>query len=251
MRIPKRTGHCNLVESIVEVRITPAADLPRALWAGLISQRVHDCGYDYVEVPGLNIVPESEKSLELQIDKNSSESSVLLFVNRKNGIRFIINGRDVSFNCEKGKYPGWDSYLESVTKILAALEDARITTAYTRAMVRYISEHPDIDILEHVKLDISTNADTTGYKPQDISLSRKTDNGNAYVMISGLRERISAKTDKHRFSSLFDVNVYGYPDGDTDCDGIVATLNHLHNLEKESFFGLLKDEFIATLDPEY
>ena len=56
---------------------------------------------------------------------------------------------------------------------------------------------------------------------------------------------------EERMSSLFDVNIYEKFDSSDSVDFIIELLNKIHNAEKETFFGLLKDDFVKSLNPEY
>ena len=60
------------------------------------------------------------------------------------------------------------------------------------------------------------------------------------------------KTPKGEYkSSLFDVNVYENFTESESISVVINSLNKAHQIEKETFFGLLKDDFVKSLNPEY
>lgn len=248
MELPKTIDLSSLIETIVEIRFVPNANLDRDLWAGLLVSRFEEVGYKYQKVPQLNVVSDGESSIKLTIDKDSA-SAVNLFVNNEDGIMLLIKGATMSFNCRKGKYIGWSLYYKKILEVLSIIENEHIAEFYERTMIRYISEYK-FNILEQVDIVVDSHSDNR-YNTLEISLTRQEGNMNAYISISGLRERVSQPTKDKRISSLFDVNVFERLPENSDFEEVCRSLCYIHQIEKESFFGMLKDDYVKSLNPVY
>lgn len=249
MNLPKAIDFSNLIETIVEIRLVPNPDISLNLWAGLLVSRLGEIGFQYQSIPQLNVVHEEDNSIKLTVEKDNGISAVNLFVNEEDGVRLIINGTTLSFNCNKGKYIGWESYLKKITEVLQIIDTVNIALSYERTMIRYISEY-DFNILEKVDIDVNTHSDSR-YNTLEISLSRQEGSINAYISISGLRERLSRATKETRVSSLFDVNVFDRLPEESTHNDVVNSLCKIHRIEKESFFGMLKKDYVESLNPIY
>ena len=116
-------------------------------------------------------------------------------------------------------------------------------------MLRYISEYED-NILENVKIKVTPNTESE-YKPLDIILTREEESARVYISISGKRERISEPNQEKRISSLFDVNVFDKLPCDAGLNEVLSSLNKIHLMEKKAFFGMLKEDYIKSLNPVY
>lgn len=71
-----------------------------------------------------------------------------------------------------------------------------------------------------------------------------------FVSLVNKAKRKNAKGEE-RISSLFDVNVYENFGFTNSVKIVTNMLDKIHNMEKETFFGLLKKDFIQSLNPEY
>lgn len=249
MKLPKKIDVQNLVETIVELRFIPNPELNRDLWAGLLATKLNDLGFQYINVPVLNLVPENDGVLKFTIDTKSINPSVSFFANDEKGLRIVIDNSNVSFNCLRGKYIGWDTYYENIVQVLEIVISARIALSFERTMIRYINEY-DYNILDNVKIRVEQPA-SDEYGIREISLSNKKDNFFTYISLSGLRERTSKTTAEKKISSLFDVNVFEKLNQETTLHDICRSLNDIHKIEKETFFNLLKEDYLKSLNPEY
>lgn len=240
-----RTGE-NLTETVVEARIIPNPDKARDLWAGILSPNFEQLGFTYIPVPQLNLVQQDRTAIKFTLDNDNTNSSLNLFVNEQMGVRFVINGLIVSFNCAQGKYLGWEEYRKVLIDVLSVFMKLDIAKSFERLMIRYISEY-DFNILDKVKIEVNPHADCE-YQTSEISLSRSDNNIDSYITISGLKERVSKNKKEKRVTSLFDVNVFErLKDNATSIEDVCISLDNIHEIEKKSFFGLLKEDFIETI----
>lgn len=120
-------------------------------------------------------------------------------------------------------------------------------------MIRYISEYIDTNILDQLIVDISVNSarsETMPLSTQEIQFTSTDKNTSVFVAVSGIKKR-TLIVGETKNSSLFDVTVYETLDSEASINEVLASLDTIHLIQKESFFGLLKDDFIKTLSPVY
>ena len=237
MKLPKKISPDNLVETIVEIRMIPLCN--PELWLGMVSVRLKDIGYKFVQF--------SQSLLGKDENDQSQRDSVCFFV--KSDIRFIMQNNSLIFNCNLGKYVGWDVYSSEIKQVINAVQESGIANCFDRTSIRYISEYKDTPILDHIKGTINIGESKLGLNNQELKLSRQEDNIKVFVSLSNLKKYNT--TNGERKVSLFDVNIYENFAESCSADDIMISLNKIHQIEKEVFFGLLKDDFIETLNPEY
>lgn len=249
MKLPKTIELANLIETIVEIRLVPNSNLDRDLWAGILVSRLDKVGFRYHKVPQWNVVSEGDTAIKVSIEKDKVNSTINLFVNDEDGVLLLISGSTMSFNCKKGKYIGWDKYFDKIVEILKIVESEHIIQSYERTMIRYISEY-NFNILEKVDVAVDSHSDNR-YNTLEICLTRQEERTNAYITISGLRERLSKPTKEKRVTSLFDVNVFERLTENANFEDVCNSLHNIHRIEKESYFGLLKEDYVKSLNPVY
>ncbi len=246
MKLPKKINPDNLIETIVEIRMNPIC--PPDLWAGMISMYVQKLGYVYIPAPQLSVRLDKEGKMALALERGKDSTTYGIFV--KKHIRFVMQGNSLSFNCDLGYYVGWNVYLKEITDVINAMQECGITKEFNRVQIRYISEYIDIDIIDQINGTICINSEVGPYRNQEIKLNRTEGNMKVFVSLVNKARRKNAK-GKERISSLFDVNVYENFDFTNSVEIVTNMLDKIHNMEKETFFGLLKKDFIQSLNPEY
>lgn len=248
MNLPKAIDDCRLIETIVEIRFVPAPEVERALLAGMLTLKLKEAGYVYRKVPPLNVAQEGDRSIRLTIDKSGDEGGASVFENEEERVRLLVDGTTIAFNCIGTPYIGWERYRIQVERVMEILEEAKAVASYERTMIRFINEFED-NILDHVNIDVHSRSGDHHYDTLEVRLSRQEDDAVAFISISGKRERVSNLTKERRETSLFDVNVFcRLPEG-SGMEEAMESLEKIHRIEKESFFGLLKDDYLTSLNP--
>ena len=244
MNLPKKIHPDNLVETIVEIRMHPLC--PPELWAGMVSSRLLPVGYKFLPIPQINVSFSPEGRLDAKFQKSFPDCGGV-FV--KDNIRFMMQRNCLTFNCNLGKYVGWDLYSAEIEQVMKAVKASDITKVFNRTELRYISEYKDIPILDNIKGIIDVGEAGLGLNRQELKLSKIEENVKVFVSLTNLNKR---KTPKGEYkSSLFDVNVYENFTESESISVVINSLNKAHQIEKETFFGLLKDDFVKSLNPEY
>ena len=244
MLLPKKINPDNLIETIVEIRMNPIC--PPELWAGMISSNIHKLGYTYVPSPQLSVRLDKHGKMAVSVGKGIESTTYGIFI--KEHIRFVMQENCLSFNCNMGHYVGWNVYQKEIRDVIKALQDCGIARDFNRVQIRYISEYRNIDLTDKIRgnIDIGSGLFTC----HEIKLNRTDGNMKVFISIINKAKRKSADGEVHE-SSLFDVNVFENFQASSSVEFVSELLNKIHKIEKESFFGLLTNEFIESLNPVY
>lgn len=246
MNLPKKIKPDNLVETIVEIRMKPMC--PPELWAGMISAHIKNLGYKYIPAPQLSVRLDKNGKMAVSVESGKENTTQGIFI--KGNLRFVMQSDSLSFNCNIGHYVGWDIYQKEIRNVISAIQECGIAKDFDRVQIRYISEYLNIDIIDCIKGTININSEIGPFKNQEIKLNRIDGNMKVFVSLVNMTKRKGINGEE-RMSSLFDVNIYEKFDSSDSVDFIIELLNKIHNAEKETFFGLLKDDFVKSLNPEY
>lgn len=168
-------------------------------------------------------------------------------------IRFQVNDGSLVFNCID-TYPGWGAYFEQIKQVVRLLLGKGVVSNFNRVGLRYISEFPNIDILEH-----------TNFMVELSSLKEPIISGNfrvewakePYRFIVNLATKLPIEAlvvpleEEAKFTSLIDIDVIHEGFVEEKPENLFSIIDRVHQHQKEQFFGLLKPEFLKTLKPEY
>jgi uncharacterized protein (TIGR04255 family) len=73
----------------------------------------------------------------------------------------------------------------------------------------------------------------------------------AFVRLAIGNNAMAKIAEEPRYGSVLDIDVSFNSEEFTLFDGIIERLGEAHLFAKQIFFGLLKEEFLDTLEPEY
>lgn len=149
-----------------------------------------------------------------------------------------------------GHYVGWNIYQKEIKNIITAMQECKIAKDFNRVQIRYISEYHDLDIIDYINGNICIGDKTNPFRSQEIKLNRIDENIKIFVSLVNKTKRKNPKGEEYS-ASLFDVNVYENFENSDSIEMVMSLLDKVHTIEKETFFGLLKTDFIQSLNPEY
>ena len=247
MLLPKKLNPNNLKDTLIEIRYLQG--IQQELMLGFVANVLVPLGYQYIAAPNQNINIAFNNNQQIAFGMGNSNGG--FFINDDIRIQFVAN--QIIFNCMADKYVGWEKYFQIISDVIRNLFDKNAIKNFNRVGIRYISEFIDIDIYQKIKgtIDISN----TGLKLDNsiLRLADESDNLKTYVVLTNKAKRISQTPQGQKIieASLVDVNVYESFNPVSDLDVLNNKLNQIHAKEKEVFFGLINDEFLKTLNPEY
>jgi uncharacterized protein (TIGR04255 family) len=245
MSLPRKINPDNLKDTLIEIRY--AQGISQELMLGFVSSIIEPLGYQYLPAPNqsINIALNNNQQIAFGLGGNNGG----FFIKDNIRIQFVPN--QIVFNCMADRYVGWEMYFQTISDIINVLFDKRAIRDFNRVSIRYISEFKNIDIYQGIKGTIDISG--TGLK-LDNSILRLTDESNnlkIYVALTNKAKRISPQEQKIIEASLIDINIYENFNPVSDLDILRSKLTQIHTKQKEVFFGLINDDFLDKLNPEY
>jgi len=238
-RLPSRLEKCAIVEAVLEVRFL--ATEPWTNMPGLLFAKIRERYPQQMNLP-LSQVPEQLR----QQQANLISLPLMQFSNDQ----FIINfgPRVVGLVTKPNSYPGWDLFSKEMNWLIGCLKDANFIQEGERLGVRYINFFEE-DLLPNLVLETMVAG-----KPllgSEMLLSFGLHKAPFVVRLQVIKGAISQFEKGPKTGNVLDVEVWLAPnDFDLFGNGIVR-FEEGHTLAKQIFFGLLKDEFLTTLNPTY
>ncbi len=237
-KIPKKLNPDLLTDTILEVKFTSI--VPFEIFIGKMYNELIVQGYNYSS-PTMDALGTDDPRKQITVNLNALQP---VFKNEEVTIKLTPNS--IIFNCAKG-YIGWDKYFSVIKNVLSIINDLDLIKVYHRIGLRYINSLQNINIydklIDEVRIKIAdyetrSTAFLTVIKDKVFNINLKVEND------------VKLK-DQPDSVSLLDIDVYLFNEEGIEFDQIFNLVDEAHNKEKEVFVYLLKEEFIATLNPEY
>jgi uncharacterized protein (TIGR04255 family) len=247
MTLPKKITPDSIKEAFVEFRY--ATTYPFEIMPGIWFE-AFDNSYSYTEKPikGQTLQPQNQGTRELKIQIGSQS-----FIYNENIIIQVLPNSFV-FSC-LNRYIGWSKYRAEIEKALTIIMGKPIISHWTRVGIRYISEYPKKDLRECAKFDYSfghpdINSRFVMFRSEfEYKNSKIILNLNNLVPVVVADEKGSPSETP---TSVIDIDVIK---DNLQLSGSVEEMLNLiddsHILEKELFFSILQEQFLAKLNPEY
>lgn len=159
----------------------------------------------------------------------------------------LFNENFISFE-NVTEYQLWKNYKANFENFLRLVLESNVINIVERIGIRYQSKFNVEDFAEILKETPSMKID--GMEENFVSYTTKTSKENFDLLVQ-LRKDITEKTFNREESEghLIDIDVF--MSENIKLGSIDSYVDLAHSLLKETFFGLLKDDFIKTLNPEY
>lgn len=244
MRLPKKIDPDRIKDSIVEVKFT--SQLPYEIYLGQIYQSLDET-FKYTNRPALG-----PKNIQLPVDvprelKLTFGAPISLFSNDK--IKFEIQNGSIIFNCID-KYITWDLYFPEIMNVLNQIYTSNCIVSFSRIGLRYISEYPDTDIKSITKFGFSFGMPEISSDNYSFRSEYKKDNFRVILNLSSKIPALNTDFQKKTISSI-DIDVISDNLELVDLDTLYSLIDKVHNIEKITFFNLLQEDFLKSLNPQY
>lgn len=163
---------------------------------------------------------------------------------------FIQIGPKVfSINIHQNKYPGWHVFREDINKYFDLFNGLNIATKYNRFGLRYINFFKE-DIIGKTKFEIVIDGEKH-HSPE--MMFRTVINEGDYkkvlqinnVSIVGIKDGIPQK------GSVVDIDIICETLTDNFVKDFPRLIENAHEMVRQQFFSLLKEETIKSLNPTY
>lgn len=240
--LPIRISPHALLATLVEVKYTLLADADIEQVLGAFQRALQP---DFVY----------ERELMELVERQTESSPEPLFYGK--GVSIHLHPDHLIFNCisatntpppgSNGDYLGWNQYFEVVQDVIKRLHDTRVIAAFTGIAVRYVNALPGMQLNQQLQIQLPRLGplpapDSTFYR----ATFTDEQGFNIALMLTD-RQQVPGQTE---LSSVFDITVRAETP-QADLPALFARLDQAHTREKEVFFGLLDDEYLAQLEPVY
>lgn len=241
MQIPKKINPDNLKDTIIQIVFNPS--IPPEVVIGSCYQTLLD-SHEFIVGPVKKEVKLTEKD---GVVLESIERGY--FLHRSKKVKLNVTPNSIVFNSYE-KYAGWAEYYPLIEETLSKLFNASLIESVTRVGVRYISQFDANQLVD--MLNMQLRIDNIRNKSLDSTQIRSEYIDDKFKIILTFLNRISAKPDKatQGYSSVVDIDIIQFQQL-MNLDDVLLAVKAGHEKEKETFFSLLKPDFLKSLNPEY
>lgn len=243
MRIPVKITPDRIRDSIVQVFFQ--SSVPFEALIGVFYTTLLNSGWKYANRPNQPLQP---KKIVIEFTAGPQHFFI------KDNVRFqLFPNQSIAFNCNNS-YIGWGNYSNYINEVLTEISKTNYLTRFSRIGIRYISEFANIDIFEKIKIKVDI----------PFAENKVSNSSHRMTLIEGditktinIASKIPANTNLTgemeyvNYISLLDIDVVKKNLSVNDISILWDEINNVHTIEKEIFFGLLREEFLQTLNPQY
>lgn len=238
--LPIRITPHALLATLVEVQYTPHTHAELAL--GAFSQALQP---EFVY----------ERQLMELVEQQTQEQTEPLFNGQ--GVSIRIRPDRLVFNCvsatatpppgSNGDYLGWARYFELVQQVVTRLHATQQIADFPSVAVRYVNALPGIQLNQQLQIQLPRLGSLPAPDSTYYRATFADEQGFRIALQLTDRQQVPGQTE---LSSIFDVTVRA-DTPQADLPALFVRLDQAHTREKEVFFGLLDDDYLAQLAPVY
>ncbi|GHS84703.1 hypothetical protein FACS1894103_5570 [Campylobacterota bacterium] len=243
VRVPQRIENSPIQEAVFEIRY--ASKFPGDALYGLL--------YDVIGGTTPSRIIDTQIR---QIPPNLLENNIGIKyqpyynVTFDNSLTFSFGPYSMIFSSPR-PYVGWDKWSNFFKAILSKIQEKGIVQQVERVGIRYLDIFDD-NIFEHINARLVVESDSITNIPT--SFHTQFDQSDIHIILN--------------VGNVANININGVPAQksliDIDCiydfnnsspneffESYLEVLERIHTSNKKVFFGLLKQEFLDTFNPEY
>lgn len=238
-RLPIKIDPCPIVETILEMRFITSESwrtLPGLLFANIRGRYPEQKDLPLAQLP--EEIRRHEPAFTYQ--------PLVQFLSRDFLIQF--GPRVVSLVTKANEYPGWNAVEKEMAWLLSQLQKMGFVSEGERLGARYINFF-GFDIFEKLLLDVTAGGKRLAGGELSVTTVLRQPPLTARLQVANSAILGTGNDAKH--GSVLDVDVWV---GSLDFEvyqNDLKKFGEAHYLEKQIFFGLLKPDFLKTLNPVY
>lgn len=240
MTLPKQISPCPINQAVVEIRFN--SSLPPDAIFGVVFNKLKDSYKVADRLPILQL-PEAVRN----------EDSNLLFQPHykllKDYYILQIGPKVLSLSIIDQNYTTWESYYSEIQEVFEKINEIGFISEVLRVGLRYINLFID-DIWENININVKIINDEI--HSNEIFVRTVLDKGNYKVNLqTGNQLKLEDNKQVVGRASVIDIDTFIQGEKIEFFENMNSILEESHSVEKEIFFGLLKDDFLKSLNPEY
>lgn len=241
-KLPKILNPCPIVEAIIEVRFS--TELPGdAVFGVLYTAISKQFKSNLTKLPMLQI-PEA-----LRVNDPDFRYQPHYVLSKENlSIRI---GPNVILFSNIQPYVGWDTFFEFVSNTLSLIFKTDVVNFAERVGIRYINIFDDAALLGRINTELTIIGNRVVTETTNIRVDQ-VDGSYTQVLQIANNVDIVSPTIKGK-GSIIDIDCgYLFSQGSKDFFSSYADIiQDGHEKEKNTFFSLLKDDFLQEFNPSY
>jgi uncharacterized protein (TIGR04255 family) len=237
--IPKKLANSPINEAIFEIRYD--GDYPgEALYGLLFDIFKQFPNKDMAELPIMQLpkqIRDNDPNLRYQPFYSVSD----------NKFAFSIGPHSIVFSSLK-PYGGWEAWNQFFAPIIATIQAIKIIKKVERIGLRYFNLF-EVNIFDHINAELTLEKQIITTSP--CSFHMELDNENIHIILNvGNATNIK---DVQTHQSLIDIDCIRTLDCSSEqfFSSYKAVIEETHEMNERVFFGLLKENFLNTFNPEY
>jgi len=238
--LPLRIEPCPIIEAVAEVRFSTA--YPSEAVFGVVYSKLNETFPEVEKLPILQM-PEVVRNQDPNLRYQPQ------YALKKGNLQLRIGPRTLTFS-NSAPYLGWRSFYAAIVAALEHIRDTEVIKFPERIGIRYINLFKGA-ILDRINVRVVVSG--TELATESTNLRTEVVEGD-FIKIIQVANNVGVNTPA--FSgpgSLLDVDcIYNFAQPGTDFySRYEEVFKTAHAHEKETFFSLLKAEFLDQLNPVY
>jgi len=247
MKIPRKITPDNIKDSVVQIVFNP--NCPPELLIGRFENHLQSIlEFKGGTVPANQVfrLPDGNEFNFGQFQAGFFQGG--FFLDKKESVKVTVSANTLVFNTFKS-YPGWEVMLSVISETVRIMFEKGITESIQRIGVRYISQFDDISIFEKLKMSFGLNISNKSFSTTQIR--SEFDDEGFKIILNLLNNFERADNNTQRKFSTMDIDVIRIFESSSKIGEIIDSIDKAHFKQKSTFFSLLSEEFLKTLNPEY
>lgn len=240
MTLPKQISPCPINQAVVEIRFN--SPLPPDAIFGVVFNKLKD-SYNVAERLPILQIPEAVRN----------EDPNLLFQPHykllKDNYVLQVGPKVISLAITDQNYTTWESYYSEIQEVFEKINEIDFISEVLRVGLRFVNFFID-DIWENININVKIINDEI---QSDEIFVRTLLNKGEYKVNLQTGNQLKLEDDKQivRRASVIDIDTFIQGEKIEFFENMSSILESSHTIEKEIFFGLLKEDFLKSLNPEY
>lgn len=174
---------------------------------------------------------------------------------RLDNYSFLIGDRSLAVSCNL-PYKGWNDFKPTIIKLIGVLKKSRLIDKVVRYSTKYVDLIESCDFADQVSLanlSLRIGSHNLTKEPYQVRMEISVEGFiNILQIISGAKVLMPDNSERHGvvidIDTIKDTGGISVEQLEVDLDN---ALEHIHRLNKETFFDCITEQTIARLEPEY
>ncbi len=235
-KLPIKVSPCPIMEATVELKFS--SDLPKGAVFGVLYNSLKETFGKVEQLPTAMLPPE--------VIENDPNLKYRAHYKLTDGLFSAQIGHNVVAFHSPVEYVGWQKFSENLISFFNKVKDSGVVSNPESLLLRYLNFF-EVNIYEQINLVIQLMKQE--HISNNLVMRTEIKDGN-FIKILQLANNVTVTGNfGQKTGSLIDITCL-YNGQDT-LQSFTKIIDEAHKMEKELFFGLLKPEFLETLNPHY